>query len=156
MATQVATEFEELMRWRIALLDRRKMLRRRMRVIDGTLTLVDDIAVTSDSRSQRRSPSLKSMNAKRVAVTDLAHRFDGLDAGHGANNQRRNIGRRVQVKGPVLAKIEKHFASLVTNAPSSNFEVRQRLANLTRRVAKYRVIPAKLLSVKNRQAVFVE
>ncbi len=152
MAAEAATKFEELIRRRLALLDRRKMLRRRMKVIDGVLTLVDDVSEASGIGSKHRPATLESINVKRLAVTDTAQRFERLNAGNGTNHQRRHDARRATLKGPFLAKIDKHIATFVTKASSPNYLLPRLQARLVGKGINNHAILAKLLAIMSRQA----
>ena len=153
IASQAATKFEELMRWRLALLARRKMLRRRAKIIDGVLTFLDDATVASGFSSQYPSASQENIAVKRNIITNVAQLFDRVDAGKGINDRRRDSARRAVRKGSTLAKIEELFAPLVSKASSGFSALRQQCASLARRGEKYRAIRAGLRSIEGRQAI---
>lgn len=150
MAAEATTKFEELARRRLALLDRRKMLHRRLKVVDGILTLVDDVSRTSRIRPQQPSASLEAITTKRLAVTDLDLRLGQLDAGSGLNDRRPIDASHGHKKSATLARIDQRLAMLVAKASSPYSVMQTRFGALARRGPKRFALSTNLAALRTR------
>ena len=147
---QAAAKLTDLALQRLALLDRRKNLQRRMKLIDGMLVLVNDVGSNSNVRAQHRAEIMKTVDTKRRPIADLKQRLDRVAAGIRGETSRKIARMCSDEKLAQLNKVRQQLSAVGTKVSSTDVDIGNRLRRLRQQVPKHRAIRHRLGALKTR------
>ena len=150
-AIQAAAKLAGLALQRLALLDRRKKLRRRMKIIDGVLVLVKDVSSKSNVRAQHRAEIIKTVDTKRSAINNLKQRFDRLDAGISAETRGKIARMAGEEKLARLTQVRQQLRAVAIRVSSAHADIRNRVRRLRQQVPKHRAIQSRVDALQARE-----